>query len=127
MVWGYYFTISWKKTPWKFWLDPWFLRNSKLKWTLKWLPLDRGYFKFYFYKGESLLIISCHTYLLTRKFIILFQVIFLLSYILFSLKCLVIWCLINNPLKRGNMETLARSSVSPSPQVKVKLKLTASR
>ena len=37
-----------KGTPWKFWLDPWFPRNSKPKWTLKWLPLDRGYFKFCF-------------------------------------------------------------------------------
>ena len=44
----------------------------KPKWTLKWLPLDRGYFKFYFYKGESLLIISSHTYLLTRNFVVLF-------------------------------------------------------
>ena len=35
--------------------------------------------------------------------------------------------LIDNPSKRGDMETLAQSSVSPSSQVKVKLKLTASR
>ena len=50
-----------KRAPWKFWLDPRFFRNPKLKWILKWLPLDRGYFKFYFFiKGESILIISCH-------------------------------------------------------------------
>ena len=73
-----------KGTPWKFWFDP--------LWILKWLPLDRGYFKFYFYKGESPLIISCHTYLLTRKLVILFQVIFVLPCILFSLKCPVIQC-----------------------------------
>ena len=35
--------------------------------------------------------------------------------------------LINDPSKRGGVETLARSSVFPSPQVKMKLKLTASR
>ena len=35
--------------------------------------------------------------------------------------------LINKSLKRGDVETKARSSVSPSPQVKTKLKLTASR
>ena len=72
-----------KGIPWKFWLNPRFLRNSKSKWTLKWLPLDRGYFKFYCHKGKSILIISCHTYLLTRNFVILFQVIFVLPCILF--------------------------------------------
>ena len=57
-----------KGVPWKFWLDPRFPRNPKLKQILKWLPLDRGCFKVYFFaKGESLLIISCHTYLLTRN------------------------------------------------------------
>ena len=35
--------------------------------------------------------------------------------------------LINNPPKKGDVETLARSSISPSPQVKMKFKLTASR
>ena len=35
--------------------------------------------------------------------------------------------LINNPSKRGDVEIVARSSVSPPPQVKTKLKLTASR
>ena len=35
--------------------------------------------------------------------------------------------LINNSSKRGDVETEARSSVSPPPQVKTKLKLTASR
>ena len=35
--------------------------------------------------------------------------------------------LTNNLLKRGDMESLVRSSVSPSSQVKVKLKLTAFR
>ena len=37
-----------KEVLWKFWLDPQFLRNPKLKWILKWLPLDKGCFKFYF-------------------------------------------------------------------------------
>ena len=49
----YYFTISRKRGSWKFWLDPRFLRNSKPKWTLKWLPLNKGYFKFYFHKGAK--------------------------------------------------------------------------
>ena len=62
------------EVPWKSWLDPRFPWNSMLKWILKWLPLDRDYFKFYFRKGKSILIISCHTYLLTRKFVVLFQV-----------------------------------------------------
>ena len=35
--------------------------------------------------------------------------------------------LINDPSKRGDVETLTRSSVSLSFQVKMKLKLTASR
>ena len=35
--------------------------------------------------------------------------------------------LIDNPSKRGDVEILARSSVSLSSQVKIKLKLTASR
>ena len=68
-----------------------FLQNSKSKWTLKWLPLDRGYFKFYFHKGDSMLIISRHMYPLAREFVILFQVIFVLPCILFSFKCPVIW------------------------------------
>ena len=79
-----------KGAPWKSWLNPRFSRNSKSKWTLRWLPLDRGYFKFYFHKGKNILIISCHTYLLTHNFVILFQVIFVLPCILFSLKCPVI-------------------------------------
>ena len=119
MVWDYYFTISQKGAPWKSWLDPRFPRDSKSKWTLKWLPLDRSYFKFYFHKGESILIITCHTYLLTRKFVILFQVIIALPCILFLLKMsrnLVL--LINNPSKREDVETLVRSSVFPSSQVK---------
>ena len=57
---------------WKSWLNPRFLRNFKSKWALKWLPLDRGYFKFYFHKGKSILIILCRTYLWTLEFVILF-------------------------------------------------------
>ena len=128
MVRGYYFTIFRKWAQWKSWLDPRFSRNSKSKWTLKWLPLDKGYFKFYFRKGESILIISCHTYLLIRNFVILFQAIFVLPFIFFLFKMsrdLVL--LIDHLSKRGDVETLARSSVSPSPQVKMKFKLTASR
>ena len=83
---------------------------------------------FTFIKGKSLLIILCHTSLLTRNFIILFRVVFVLPCILFSFKMSrnsVL--LIDDPLKKGDVETLARSSVSPSSQVKMELKLTASR
>ena len=63
-----------KRVPWKFWLDPRFPRNPKLEQILKWLPLDRGCFKVYFFykKGKAFIIISCHTYLLTRNFVVLF-------------------------------------------------------
>ena len=127
MVRGYYFTISREGAPWKFWLDPRFPWNSKSKWTLKWLPLDRGYFKFYFHKGESILIILCHTYLLTCKFIILFQVICITMHFVLVKMSRNSMLLTNNLSKRGDAETLARSSIFPSSQVKVKLKLTVSR
>ena len=128
MVRDYHFTNSRKGAPWKSWLDPWFFRSFKSKWTLEWLPFDRGYFKFYFHRGESILIILCHTYLLTRNLVILFHVIFVLPCIFILVKVSHnLMLLINNPLKRGDVETLARSSVFPSFQVKMKLKLTASR
>ena len=54
MAQGYFLQSPEKGVSWKFWLDPRFPRDPKLKWILKWLPLDRGYFKFYFYKrGKS--------------------------------------------------------------------------
>ena len=70
MAQNYYFTISLKGVPWKFWLDPRFPRNRKLKWIVKWLPLDRGYFKVYLLKKGKFLIIPCHTSLLTRNFVV---------------------------------------------------------
>ena len=117
-----------KRIPWKFWFDPQFPRNPKSKWALKWLPLDRDYFKFYFYKKKSILIISCHTYLWICNFVILFKVIFVLPCILFLFKmsCNLV-LLIDHPSKRGDVKTLAQSSISPSSQVKMKFKLTASR
>ena len=124
----YYFTISRKGVPWKFWLNPRFPRDSKPKWTLEWLPLDRGYFKFYFHKDENLLIISCHADLSTRNFVI-----FISSHIYIAMHFILVKIsrnlvlLINNPLKRGDVETLARSLVSPASQVKMKFKLTTSR
>ena len=118
-----------KGVPWKFWLDPRFLRDPKLKWILKQLPLDRGYFKFYFLqKGESSLIISCHTSLLTCNFIIFISSRVCITMHFIPVKCLVFryyWSII--PRKRGGMETLARSSISLSPQVKVRFESTASR
>ena len=117
-----------KGTLWKFWFDPRFSRNSKFKWTLKWLPFDRGYFKIYFYKSESILIISYHMYFGTRvRHFILGHV----RIIMHICSCSKMFCnsvlLIDNPSKRGDVETAARSSVSPSSQVKMKLKLVVSR
>ena len=116
------------EVPWKSWLDPRFSWNSMLKWILKWLPLDRGYFKFYFRKGKSKLIISCHTYFRTCESVVLFQVVLCITMHFIPVKCLVFryyWSTI--PRKRGDMKTLARSSVSLSPQVKVRFKSTATR
>ena len=113
---------------WKSWLDPRFPRNFMLKRILKWLPLGRGYFKFYFHKGKSILIISCHTYFRTCESVVLFQVVLCITMHFIPVKCLgfrYYWSTI--PRKRDGMETLARSSVSLSPQVKVKFKVTASR
>ena len=91
MTWYYYFTIFQKEVLWKFWLDPRFPRNLKLKQILKWLSLDRGCFKVYFFtKGESLLISPSHIYLSARNLVVSFQVMFALPCILFSLNCLVI-------------------------------------
>ena len=49
----YHFTISQKGLCGNFWLDPRFPRSPKLKWILKWLPLDRGYLNFTFYKRRK--------------------------------------------------------------------------
>ena len=124
----YYFMTSRKEVPRKSWLDPQFPRNPKLKWILKRLPLDRGYFKVYFFKrGKFSNNLVSHIYLSTRNMSFYFKS---------CSHCHAFCCvelsrnsllLINNPSKRGNVETLARSSVSPSPQVNMKFKLTASR
>ena len=108
-----------KGVPWKFWLDPRFSRDPKIKWILKWPPLDRGYFKVYFFtKGESLLIISCHTYLSTHKFVIfLSHICIVMHFILIKLSRNSL-LLIDDPLKRGDMEALARSLIFPSSQVR---------
>ena len=116
------------EVPWKSWLDPRFPRNSILKWILKWLPLDRGYFKFYFREGKSILIISSHTYFRTRESVVLFQVVLCITMHFIPVKCLVFqyyWSTI--PRKKDGMKTLARSSVSLSPHVKVKFKSIVSR
>ena len=116
------------EVPWQSWLDPRFPRNSILKWILKWLPLDRGYFKFYFRESKSILIISSHTYFRTRESVVLFQVVLCITMHFIPIKCLVFryyWSTILR--KRDGMKTLARSSVSLLSQVKVKFKVTASR
>ena len=108
-----------KGTPWKFWLDPRFLRNSKSKWTLKWLPLDRGYFKFYFHKGESTLIILCHMYFKFDSQIYHF----ISSHICIAMYFILIRMsrnsvlLINNPPKkrwRGNFSEILSFPIIPS-------------
>ena len=114
----YYFMISRKGVPWKSWFDPRFPRNPKLKCILKRLALDRGYFKVHFSKGKNFIIISCHIYLLIRN-----RSFYIKSYSHCHAFLIHIelprnsLLLINNPLKRGDVETLARSSVSPPPQV----------
>ena len=74
-----------------------------------------------------MLIISCHTYLLTRNFVVLFQVICIAMHFILVKMSRNLVLLINNPSKRGDVETLVRSSIFLSSQVKVKLKLTASK
>ena len=124
----YYFTISPEGSSVEIMVRSSISPKFQIKMNFKWLPLNRDHFKFYFHKDESILIVSCHTYLLTRKFIILFQVIFVLPCIFVLVKISYnSMLLINNPLKRGDVKTLARSLISSSSQVKVKLKLTASR
>ena len=130
MAWFYYFTISRKEVPLKFWLDTRFPQNPKLKQILKRLPLDRGYFKVYLFlqKGESFLIILCHTYFLTRNFVFFISSRVCIAMHFILVKCLMFryyWSII--PRKRGGTETLVRSSGSLSPQVKMRFKLTASR
>ena len=115
----YYFTISRKKDFVKILAQSSIFSEFQIKVDFKVTN---------YHEDESLLIISCHIYLSTRKSIILFQVTIALPCILFLLNCPVIryyWLIILR--KRGNVKTLAWSSVFPSPQVKMKLKLTASR
>ena len=117
------YNILKNEISWKSWLDLRLSRDSMLKWILKWLPLDRGYYKFYFRKGKSILIISCHTYFRTREFVDLFQVVLCITMHFIPVKCLEFrdyWLTI--PRETGGMETLARSSVSLSPLVRVKFK-----
>ena len=70
----YYFTISQKRRSVEILARSSISPESQTKVNfLKRLPLDRGCFKLYFFKkGESLLIIPCHTLLLTCEFVILF-------------------------------------------------------
>ena len=118
-----------KGVLWKFWLDPRFSRDPKLKWILKWSSLDRGYFKFYFfYKRWKYTKNLMSYYLSIRKFchFISSHNSIVMHFVLIELSRNSL-LLIDDLSKRGDVETLARSSVFPSPQVKVKLKLTASR
>ena len=75
-----------------------------------------------------MLIILCHIYRLTRK-----SCHFALSHVYIAMHLVLVklsrisLLLIDDPLKRGDVETLARSSVSLSSQVKMKFKSTASR
>ena len=71
-------------------------------------------------------IISEHTYFFNSS-IVFFITIVLPCILLFVEMSCGSALLINNSLKRGDVETEARSSVSLLPQVKIKFKLTASR
>ena len=48
-AWVYFLRSPEKGVSWKSWLYPRFPRNPKLKQILKWLPLDTGRFKVYFF------------------------------------------------------------------------------
>ena len=67
-------------------------------------------------------------YLSARDLVVSFQFMFALSCILplLNVSCSDIY-LINNLSKKGNVETLVGSSVSPSPLMKMKPKLTAAQ
>ena len=75
-----------------------------------------------------MLIIPCHIYLSTRNLIVLFQVIVCIAmhFVLVEMFRNSV-LLIDNPSKRGDVETATRSSVFLSSQVKMEFKLTASR
>ena len=120
-----------KGVPWKFWLDPQFPRDPKLKRILKWLSLDRGYFKFcffFFYKRRKFANNLVPYILFNSQFccFVSSHVRIAMHFVLVELSRNLL-LLIDDPSKRGDVKTLARSSISPSPQVKMKLKLTASR
>ena len=106
-----------KGVSWKFWLDPRFPRNSKLKWILSDCLSIGVTLNFTFIKGESLLIISCHTYLLTRKFDNLFQIIFALPCIFLFKVSRVSILLIDSPSKKrwhGNFGSILGFPITPS-------------
>ena len=106
------------KIPWKSWLDPRFFRNSKSKWTLKWLPLNMGYFKFYFRKGKSN----------TNNFVSYVSLDFWICHVVSSrvgiamhfipAKCLVFWYLLIDSLSKkrwhGNFGSILCFLVTPS-------------
>ena len=129
MAQGYFLQSPEKGVSWKFWLDPRFPRDPKLKWILKRLPLDRGCFKSYFFtKGESSLIILCHTSLLTRSFII-----FISSRVCITMHVMKLeWSMALDyyftiSRKKGPVKILVRSSIFPRFQNKMNFKVSASR
>ena len=71
-------------------------------------------------------IISEHTYFFNSS-VVFFITIVLPCILLFVEMSRDLALLIDNSLKRGDVETEARSSVSPPSQVKMKLKLAAYR
>ena len=115
-----------KGISWKFWLDPRFPRNPKLKQILKWLPLDRGYFKVYFFYKRGKFSNNLVPYLPFDSWICHFIPRIAMHFVLVKLSRNSS-LLVGDPSKRGDVKTLALSSISPSPQVKMKLKMTASR
>ena len=105
-----------KRVPWKFWLNPRFPRNPKLKQILKWLPLDRGYFKVYFFYEREKSSNNLVPYVLLDSKICHFissHNSIAMHFVLVELSRNSL-LLFDDPSKRSDVETMARSSVSLS-------------
>ena len=111
----YYPTISRKRVSWKLWFDPRFSRNFKLKWNLKWLSLDRGYFNFIFVNRDGLLNnLRIHA-IPIRVLLCLVLSCFICLIVLF--KCLeisdLLICYLSKKERRGNLGSILDFSSAP--------------
>ena len=80
---------------------------------------------FTFEKGEGLLITMGHTFFFCRHIVL--SRVSIAMHLIFVEMSRNLELLTNNPSKRGDVETLTRSSIFPSSRVKMKLKLTDSK